>query len=73
MVLLPPGFEAATIPENDKYEGIEVDANVLKGYELSSFQSAPTNKIPPLSSSERRHHQMVVHVRRQLLGHQQQG
>ena len=31
MVWVDPEFDAPTIPENEKYEGAEVDANVLKG------------------------------------------
>ncbi len=36
MVWIDPEFEIATIPEDEKYEGTEVDANVLKGCELES-------------------------------------
>ncbi len=34
MTWIPPEFEAAKIPEEEKYEGTAVDANVLKGCEL---------------------------------------
>jgi hypothetical protein len=31
MVWIDPEFEAPTIPEDEKYEGTELDANILKG------------------------------------------
>jgi hypothetical protein len=31
MVWIDPEFVAPTIPEDEKYEGTEIDANVLKG------------------------------------------
>ena len=31
MVWIDPEFEAPTVPEDEKYEGTEVDANILKG------------------------------------------
>lgn len=52
MVWIDPEFEAATIPEDEKYEGTEVDANVVTGYippslprPLSSDNSAFTSSL----------------------------
>lgn len=49
MVWIDPEFEAPTIPEDEKYEGTEVDANVLKGCELGPLPLLPFQPISSLS------------------------
>lgn len=41
MVWIDPEFVGATIPEDEQYEGTEVDANVLKGCTLERPSPSP--------------------------------
>jgi hypothetical protein len=42
MVWIDPEFMAPTVPDDEKYEGTEVDANVLQGWFTSHTPCAPT-------------------------------
>jgi len=45
MVWVDPEFDVPTIPENEKYEGAEVDANVLKGNHCAPCVEAAWRRI----------------------------
>lgn len=40
-VWLPPGFDLPTVPETERYEGHELDANVLQGMSILFFSHLP--------------------------------
>ena len=42
MVWIDPEFELPTLTDDEKYEGTEVDANVLKGMDTNKATQGPT-------------------------------